>query len=440
MARDEAPDLTSTRSGYRSYVLGLTLIVYSFSYIDRTLSGILASAMKTDLGLSDTQLGLINGTAFALLFAVATVPFGWLADRMSRTRIISGAFMLWSVATGAFGIANNSVQLMLARAGVGLGEAAGVGSCHALLTDYFPYSQRARVMAIYGFGVPVGVAIGSAGGGWIAGIWGWRAAFLIAGVLGFLLALLFKLTIREPARVVLEGEASTPQPFFRSIRMMITKPGYMFVCFGCTFSSAATLAQFFWLPSYMARSFHIDMVAIAAIFGAVQLVGGVSGAAIGGYLSDRFVRGNPAAPALVAASGFLLACPFVVMVALASDARIAWAFFLLATIMASLGNGPTVAAVQYFASPVLRGTASAILTFCIMVLAMGLGVPLVGLLSDRLAQSYAGESLRYALLSLPVCYLTGGMLFMAATRWMTAGPGGEKQAGAGVSLAFDNRS
>ncbi|WP_340265738.1 spinster family MFS transporter [Sphingobium mellinum] len=350
------------------------------------------------------------------------MPFGWLSDRFSRTRIIGTAFLVWSGATACFGLSHGPAQLMLARAGVGLGEAAGMGSSHSLLMDYFPYSQRARAMAIYGFGVPIGVAVGSVGGGWIAGLWGWRAAFLIAGGVGIMLAILFKLTVREPARIVREGESSTPLPFLRSIAIMLAKPGYLFVVFGCTFSAIATLAQFFWFPSYVARSFDGDMGRTATIFGAIQFAGGISGALIGGYISDRWARANPAAPTLVAGFGYLAACPMVIMVALTREAQMAWTFFLLTTIATSIGNGPIVAAIQYFAGPTLRGTASAMLTFCIMVLAMGLGVPLVGLLSDRLAQTYGDESLRYALLSLPVCYLVGGILFVIAARWMVSTP------------------
>lgn len=411
---------------YRAYVLALMLVVYSFSYIDRTLAGVLAPMIKDNLNLTDTQLGLINGTAFAFVFGVTVVPFGWLADRFSRTRIIGAAFLFWSAATATFGITTSAAQLMLARAGVGLGEAAGASPSHSLLMDYFPYSQRARAMAIYGFGTPIGVAAGAIAGGWIASLWGWRAAFLLAGGIGILLALLFKLTIREPARIVQEGESSTPEPFFRSIGIMLAKPGYLFICFGCTSGVTAGLAKYFWFPSYMARSFGVDMVTIGALFGIIQLVGGISGAAVGGYISDRIARTHPGAPALVAGFGYLAACPFLIGVVLANDAHMAWWFFLFTTMATSLGNGPLVAAVQYFASPVLRGTASAVLNFCLMFLAMGLGVPLVGQLSDRLAQTYAAESLRYALLSVPVFYLIGGALALAAARWMVAAPGERK--------------
>ncbi len=185
---------------YRSYVLFILVIVYTFNFLDRQIIGILAPAIQEELGLSDTQLGLMGGIAFAVLYSTLGVPIAWLADRVNRVWIMSAALTIWSGMTAVCGLAGNFTQLFLARVGVGVGEAGGVAPAYTLIADYFPANQRARALAIYSFGIPIGSAVGIIFGGVVAALIDWRTAFISVGILGVLVAPIFLFTVKEPRR------------------------------------------------------------------------------------------------------------------------------------------------------------------------------------------------------------------------------------------------
>ena len=173
---------------YRLVVLAMLVLVYTFNFIDRQIVGILAVPIKADLGLTDTQLGLMGGLAFALFYTALGIPIAMLADRRNRTTIMTVALLLWSAMTAACGFAQNFWQLFLARLGVGVGEAGGVAPAYSLVADYFPPHQRARALGAYSFGVPIGSALGIVFGGFIAHWVDWRTAFLVVGAAGILIA------------------------------------------------------------------------------------------------------------------------------------------------------------------------------------------------------------------------------------------------------------
>src|SRR5580700_581044 len=185
---------------YRAYVLAMLVLVYTFNFIDRQIVAILAVPIKAELHLSDSQLGLMGGLAFALLYTTLGIPIARLADRGSRTWIMTGALALWSAMSAACGLAHSFVQLFLARLGVGIGEAGGVAPAYSLICDFFPQNQRARALGVYSFGIPVGGALGVVVGGVIASRVSWRMAFFVVGAAGLLIAPLFRLTVREPVR------------------------------------------------------------------------------------------------------------------------------------------------------------------------------------------------------------------------------------------------
>ncbi len=194
---DAAAAAPKSGAGYRAYVLFILVIVYTFNFLDRQIIGILAPAIQDELGLTDTQLGLMGGLAFALLYSTLGVPIAWLADRANRVWIMTGALTLWSGMTAVCGLAGNFWQLFLARVGVGVGEAGGVAPAYTLIADYFPPEKRARALAIYSFGIPIGSAVGIIFGGVVAALIDWRAAFIIVGLAGVALAPVFLLTVRE---------------------------------------------------------------------------------------------------------------------------------------------------------------------------------------------------------------------------------------------------
>ena len=190
--------LTSPR--YRTYVLALLVVVYVFNFLDRQIVTILAEPIKVDLGLNDTQIGLMTGLAFALFYTVLGIPIARLADRANRVSIISVALVIWSGMTALSGFAQNFWQMLAARIGVGVGEAGCSPPAHSLIADYYPPEKRASALSIYALGIPFGSILGLLAGGWIAEIYGWRTAFFVVGVPGIALAALVKLTLREPLR------------------------------------------------------------------------------------------------------------------------------------------------------------------------------------------------------------------------------------------------
>src|ERR1700692_4226244 len=206
------PSGAAASLAYRSYVLVVLVIVYTFNFIDRQIVGILAVPIKAELHLSDSQLGLMGGLAFALFYTLLGIPIARLADRVSRTGIMTVALALWSLMTAVCGLTQSFAQLFLARVGVGVGEAGGVAPAYSLICDYFPTTERARALSVYSFGIPIGAALGIVLGGFITSVMSWRMAFFIVGLAGLLATPLLKFTVREPKRGALDPARGAPDP------------------------------------------------------------------------------------------------------------------------------------------------------------------------------------------------------------------------------------
>lgn len=208
----DAPSRTPDRPGYRFYVLAVLILIYMLNFLDRQIIGILAAPLKAEFGMSDAQFGLLGGIAFASVYSTLAIPLAWLADRFSRVWIMTGALAIWSGFTALCGMAGSFGQLFLCRMGVGVGEAGGVAPAYSLIADYFPPRQRARALAAFAFGIPLGTAAGTLVGGLLAATYGWRTAFIVVGLLGVLIAPLLRLTVRDPKRGgadLAQTEAST---------------------------------------------------------------------------------------------------------------------------------------------------------------------------------------------------------------------------------------
>jgi len=196
----DLPASIPVRPGYRYYVLAILILVYMLNFLDRQIIGILAAPLKAEFGLSDSQFGLLGGIAFASVYSTLAIPLAAMADRASRVWIMTGALAVWSGFTALCGVAQNFTQLFLFRMGVGVGEAGGVAPAYSLIADYFPPHQRARALAGFAFGIPLGTAAGTLVGGLLAATYGWRTAFVVVGLLGLLIAPLLRLTVRDPRR------------------------------------------------------------------------------------------------------------------------------------------------------------------------------------------------------------------------------------------------
>ena len=397
---------------YRIAVLSVLILAYTFNFLDRQILGILAGPIKAELGLTDTQLGLMGGLAFALFYTGLGVPIAALADRSSRTWIMTGALTLWSGFTALCGFAAGFWQLFLCRMGVGVGEAGGVAPAYSLISDYFPKEQRARALAAYSFGIPIGSALGILFGGLIAATIDWRAAFIVGGLAGVLLAPVLRLVVKEPPREAAPADA----PARGGIRALLAKPSFWLISLGAAASSVCGYGVAFWLPSFFERSLGMGLVDRSLFRGSRTLIGGVIGVWAGGVLGDRLGRARPAAYLLVPAAAFLLALPCFVLAVQAQSLAVAFVLFLIPTGLNLVWLGPVITAVQHLVPAAQRSTASACFLFVNNLIGLGLGTWFFGAVSDALAPRFGAESLRYAIYSGLGFYVISAALFALAAR------------------------
>lgn len=405
--------------GYRYAVLALLILAYTFNFLDRQILGILAGSIKKDLGLTDSQLGLMGGLAFALFYTGLGIPIAWLADRWSRTWIMTGALAVWSGFTALCGFAGGFWQLFLCRMGVGVGEAGGVAPAYSLISDYFPKEQRARALAAYSFGIPVGSALGILFGGLIAASIDWRAAFIIVGVAGVMLAPIFRLVVREPARGAADAapaSASAPAPPLAkgAIGGLLRKRSFWLISLGASASSVCGYGVAFWLPSFFERSLGMTLVERSLFLGSITLVGGLLGVWGGGWLGDRLGGRSKSFYLLVPAGAFLLALPCFFFAIQATSLPVAFVLFLIPTGLNLVWLGPVINAVQHLAPAAARSTASACFLFVNNLIGLGLGTYYFGAVSDALTPRFGAEALRYAIYSGLGFYVVSALLFIAA--------------------------
>jgi MFS family permease len=409
---------------YRSYVLVVLVIVYTFNFIDRQIVGILAVPIKAELHLSDSQLGLMGGFAFALFYTLLGIPIARLADRVSRTWIMTVALALWSLMTAMCGLAQNFAQLFMARVGVGVGEAGGVAPAYSLICDYFPTTERARALSVYSFGIPIGAALGIVLGGFITSLMSWRMAFFIVGLAGLLITPLLKFTVREPKRGALDAARGSPDraavrsapSMLEVIAVLARKPSFWGLSLGAASASMMGYGLFFWAPSFLVRSFHLSLLHASLGFGALVLVGGLIGIWFGGALADRYGEKRRAMYAFIPATAFLATVPFYVAGVLSTTLWLSFAVLLVPTALGLVWLGPVLAAVQHLVPGNMRATASALFLFINNLIGIGLGTTLIGALSDATRVRFGLESLRYAILAGTGFYLVAAALLFFAGR------------------------
>ena len=443
---------------YRRVVLGLLLATYTFNFIDRTIIATIGQAIKVDLKITDTQLGLLGGLSFAVLYTVLGIPIARLAERRNRVTIISLALVVWSAFTVACGFAANFLALLAMRVGVGVGEAGCSPPSHSLLSDYYPPKRRASALAVYAFGIPLGSMIGAAAGGWLAKTYGWRVAFMVVGAPGLILALLVKLVIREPARggadpverpaiaedVTAQAAGGSSRGWFaREIRELVAVTKDLFghwpvlnMVLGITLTSLGGYGVGQFSAPYFNRAFGLDYATVGLIFG---LIGGFSsglGTLAGGFVSDRASRHGARWYALTPAIGLAIATPIYLLAYTRPDWRVAALILLVPGIFHYTYLGPTFGVVQNVVETRRRATATAVLFLFLNLIALGGGPLLTGLIIDRLAQVHfthagAGGGLLDALASLfmPLSHPAVSAHFASAC------PGGEAPAGASGALA-----
>lgn len=419
MERPSATPVNHDPAQGRSLALLMLVLVYTFNFIDRQIVGILAVPIKADLGLSDTQLGLMGGLAFALFYTGLGIPVAMLADRFSRTWIITIALALWSGMTALCGLAQNFWHLFLARLGVGVGEAGGVTPAYSLLMDYYPPGQRARAMSLYSFGIPIGSALGIIFGGIIASLVDWRFAFFAVGVAGVLLAPVFRLLVKEPPRGRYDLAAATAPPGIGQIfRTLANKPSFWLLSLGASCSSMMGYGLFFWMPSFIVRSHGLTLLEASLFYGAILLVGGMAGMWAGGWLGDRLGQVKRSRYVTIPAIAFLISVPTYMLGVLTPTLWLAFFVILIPVALGLVWVGPVMSTVQQLVPPNMRATASAVFLFVNNLVGIGLGTFAIGALSDALEVQYGDDSLRWSIVAGTGFYLIAAALFLLASRWI----------------------
>jgi predicted MFS family arabinose efflux permease len=384
----------------RWYVLVILTFVYALSIADRFVMSTLIEPIKADLRLSDSAIGFLTGVALALFYVTAGLPLASLADRANRRTMIALALGAWSAMTAFCGIAQNFWQLLLARIGVGVGEAGGTPPSTSLVSDYFPWRRRALALSVYSVGASLGSMLGSSAG-YASDAWGWRAAFLLLGVPGIVFAIVVALTVREPQRGRLD---ELPPPvrasLWDTLRFTRKQPALLHTLIGASVYTLWAWGLMWWTPSYLVRSHHMIL---GDAGGALSLMHGLGGTAV--LLLTMLVMGKLAkhdarlVPWFVAAVIALATVPSIIAYTAASSAvtiNMLWIFIPLSY----APFGPTFALLQNLVPASMRAQAVALMLFFSNFANLVIAPQAVGFASDYLAARYGAESLRHALIPL----------------------------------------
>jgi len=398
--------------------LGILSVVYAVNLLDRQILSMLLVPIKEDLGISDTALGFLTGTSFALFYATAGIPIARWADRGTRTHVIAIGLALWSAATAASGMARSFVHLALARVLVGVGEAAGSPPAHSLIADYFPPERRARSIALYTMGASVGIGLGYALGGWLSESVGWRMSFVLVGIPGLLLALVVRFGMVEPPRGVIEGRSAVGEqpPLREALRKLARIKTYRQIAIATSLYNLASYGFMMWIPTFLTRVHEMGRSESGAWLGLIAGACGLTGAYAGGWLADYgAARDRRWLVWLPACAGFLTT-PFIFAFLLVDSGELALLCYAPISFLSATWSAPTYAVAQGLVSLRMRAMASAVLLFMLNLIGLGLGPQLVGVLNDVLAADFGTEAIRYSLLAIGMGKAWGAIHSLLAAR------------------------
>lgn len=408
------------RPGYRNFVLGLLTVVYVFNFLDRQIVNILGEAIILDLGLSDTQFGMLSGIAFAAIYATLGMPIARWADASVRRNIIALAVAVWSSMTVLCGAAQNFWQMFLTRAGVGVGEAGGSPPAHSIISDIFPANKRATALSIYSLGIYGGVLVGYVAGGFLASEFSWRVAFVVVGLPGLLLALLVRFFVHEPPRGLAESRTDvTPATFTQVLEILWTRKAFRHIALGCALHAFVTYGLSAFLPIFLVRVHTMPIEQVGAILGLVAGVGGLLGTWGGGFLSDRLVNryDDSRWHLWVPLISTIAAIPFYWYSLIVANTGVAAAVtWFVPSVIAGMYLGPCLAMTHGLVGLRMRAQASAILFFVLNLIGLGIGPMMTGMLSDILRPEYGDLSIRYALVTMVLVNIWCAAHYHRATR------------------------
>ncbi|NIB45183.1 MFS transporter [Pseudomaricurvus alkylphenolicus] len=399
----------------------MLMLVYMFNFLDRQLLVILQESIKEEMGFTDTQLGMMSGFAFACLYVVCGIPIARLADRSNRRNVIAVSLAVWSLMTALCGMAQNFVQMLLARMGVAIGEAGGTPPTLSMISDIYPENKRATAMSVYTSGIYLGVFTGFVLGGWLGQAYGWRTAFIAVGLPGVLMAMLLCLLVKEPTRYRFGtppvAKKTKHESFGGVVRGLWNTTTFRYVALAGGMASFASFGMGNWMPSYLIRTFDISIAEVGTWLGLASGLGGIIGTIGGGMMVDKLKLSDRRWYVWLAAAVILSSGVFVFIILTTDHLYLALALYVVGMGLFASWIPAVLALSHGLVSAAFRAQVTAVLFFVINIIGMGMGPATVGFLSDMLATSEPGESLRYAMLSAVI--FGGGLavyLFLRASR------------------------
>ncbi len=420
------PKMAETNN-YRTLVLWLLTLAYIFSFIDRQIMGALSPSIKADLGFADWQLGLLKGFGFALLYTTVGIPIAWLADRYNRAKIISVSVFLWSLFTAFTGMANSFLTMLLARTGVGVGEAGGSPPSHSIISDLYPKEQRASALGVYSLGVPIGIAFSFILAGILVETLGWRGTLISLGVAGIILSLIIAMVVREPKRGQMEGENIVLQPvgIGESIKTLSKIPSWWAMCMGIAWVSFGGYAIANWgvdyivrfQPEYTPGAGNGQFRKLMLMLGFIHLIGYGAGTYYGAVITEKLAKKNISAYGWVPGAALIVGVPALMTAFWVQNIYLHLALVTVYLISAGVYLGPSFAAAQTLAPINMRAMSTALFFLILNLIALGGGPTYVGLMSSALTEQY-GEvhALRLSITSLVVPFVISIIAFFWASK------------------------
>jgi MFS family permease len=411
-----APSPVADRRAH--FTLAMLTVISSFNYLDRNLFSIVLQSIKAEMHLSDTALGLVGGFAFVMFYSILGVPIAWLADRVNRRNIISLGLAFWSLMTALTGLVQNVWQLALTRFLMGAGEASSIAPSNSMLSDLYARGRRPLVLSVFSCGAGLGTLAGYMMGGWVDQHFGWRAAFYIAGVPGLLMALLFYLTVKEPARGGAEqGMVSLAAgSFLQTLRYLSGSRAYVFMVLGGCMMAVHLYASIIWSPAFLIRVHGLSSAETGAYVGLIRGPLGILGVLAGGVIAVRLGRRDERWRIWAPALACIAAAPAEVMFLFSPTLALSITGLGFASLFTAMHLGPVYAAMLGVARVRMRAVATATFLFFVNLFGQTVGPLGVGYLSDLMIGRYGETAIRYSMLLGAMFSFLAGLLFWQAAR------------------------
>jgi MFS family permease len=410
---------SKTTTTYRNFVLTMLTLVYVFNFVDRQLIVILQESIKKDLKLSDTQLGMLSGFTFAIFYVTLGIPIARLADKTNRKNTVAVSLGLWSIMTTLSGVARNFIQLLLARIGVGVGEAGGSPPAHAMISDYFPPQKRSTALSIYSTGIYFGILIGFLMGGYLNQHLGWRTAFFVIGIPGIIFSILFYMSVKEPQRGATDATTTEDQSLGKVLKRLYSSNTFVYLALATGLHAFCIYSLFNWAPSFLSRLHGMKSSEIGASLGPILGFGGAICSFGGGFLTDRFGKKDKRLYLKIPAYAIIVSIFFAAGALFLQNKFLSLICIGCCASMQSVYLGPSIAVAHSLVPASMRALTSAILFFMINLIGLGLGPLVIGIISDQLAPAFGNESLRWALSIILVVGAVSAILFFITAKKLT---------------------